>query len=102
LNWSIGRNSILCDEMGLGKTVQCCTLINHLITRENVRGPVLVVAPLSTLAFWRREIERFTELYAIIYRGTKQARRVIRSFDWLWPTDMTTSSSKPASRRSKA
>lgn len=54
LNWLIKswyekRNTILADEMGLGKTIQSIAFLYHLHTFENVKGPFLVIAPLSTL-----------------------------------------------------
>ena len=53
-----GVNGILADEMGLGKTIQCIAAIAHLITM-NVRGPFLIVVPLSTLPNWVNEFQRF-------------------------------------------
>ena len=54
-----GINGILGDEMGLGKTLQCVGLIGHLI-EMNVKGPFLVVAPLSTVTNWVTEFRRFS------------------------------------------
>lgn len=54
-----GVNGILADEMGLGKTIQVISLIAHLI-EKNVRGPFLIIGPLSTLPNWALEFERFT------------------------------------------
>ena len=54
-----GVNGILADEMGLGKTIQVIALIAHLI-EKNVRGPFLIIGPLSTLPNWALEFERFT------------------------------------------
>lgn len=51
--YSNGLNGILADEMGLGKTVQCISLLLHLVEKEGVRGPFLVVAPSSVLANWK-------------------------------------------------
>lgn len=51
-------NGILADEMGLGKTIQCIAAISHLITM-NIRGPFLIVVPLSTLPNWVNEFKRF-------------------------------------------
>eukprot|EP00166_Cyanidium_caldarium_P001481 ctg_1766.g539 len=49
-----GINGILADEMGLGKTVQCIALICHL--REmGVRGPFLIVGPLTVIPNWIAE-----------------------------------------------
>ncbi len=55
------RSVILADEMGLGKTVQSVAILEHLRTREQVRGPFLVVVPLSTLEHWKREFEDWTK-----------------------------------------
>ncbi|RQM19766.1 hypothetical protein B5M09_010463, partial [Aphanomyces astaci] len=52
-NWYNHRNSLLADEMGLGKTVQTVAYINHLVTKENLRGPYLIIAPLSTFNYAR-------------------------------------------------
>ena len=49
-------------NQGLGKTAQAIVMLEHMLKQENVRGPFLVVAPLSTLAHWQREIEDWTDL----------------------------------------
>jgi len=82
-NWAQNRNSILADEMGLGKTVQISAFIHHLSTNEVVRGPFLVVAPLSTLQHWRRESEAWAaSLNCVVYHGGAAARDVIREFEF--------------------
>ncbi len=62
---------ILGDEMGLGKTLQIIAL---LICRHNVNtGPSLVVAPVSLLENWRREIARFAPgLKVLVHHGPKR------------------------------
>ncbi len=47
--WNENRNCILADEMGLGKTVQSVVMIDYLVKEKKIRGPFLVVAPLSSL-----------------------------------------------------
>lgn len=71
-----GLNGILADEMGLGKTLQCIALLCHL--KENkVKGPFLVVAPLSTLHNWIDEIGNFApSLKTLLYHGLKQDRNM--------------------------
>jgi ATP-dependent DNA helicase len=54
-----GANGILADEMGLGKTLQTISLFCLLSEVDKNAGPFLVIAPLSTLLNWKREIERF-------------------------------------------
>ncbi len=51
------RGSILADEMGLGKTVQATGFISWLYQHKGRRGPFLVVAPLSVIPNWLRELE---------------------------------------------
>ena len=89
LNWLTSRNSILADEMGLGKTAQTVAAIDYMLTRHTrqLDGPVLVVAPLTTLEFWRREVERFSGLYACVYSGSAESRRIIRKHEWAWPDE---------------
>lgn len=58
LNWLIKAwhektNCILADEMGLGKTIQTIAFLNYLHVFENVLGPFLIIAPVSTLKQWR-------------------------------------------------
>lgn len=55
-NWYSNRNCILADEMGLGKTIQILAFLYHLNRYEKVLGPFLVLAPLTTLPQWRKEI----------------------------------------------
>ncbi|GAB6019372.1 hypothetical protein CHUAL_000960 [Chamberlinius hualienensis] len=80
LNWmkvlyENGINGILGDEMGLGKTIQCIALISYFI-ECNVRGPFLIVAPLSTLPNWITEFTRFTpSIPTILYHGPQNIRR---------------------------
>ena len=45
--------------------------------------PILVIAPLSTLGFWRREIESWTSLNVIMYHdneGGKEVRKLIEKY----------------------
>ena len=40
--------AVMFAEMGLGKTLQAVSFLNFLFTTVGLRGPFLVVAPLST------------------------------------------------------
>lgn len=74
-----GLNGILADEMGLGKTVQCIAFVAFL-REQGVLGPFLIVAPLSTLANWMSEFERFAPTIPILmYHGSQSAREEMRS-----------------------
>lgn len=81
-----GRNSILADEMGLGKTIQSAALLqmikNHSI--NDSCGPFLIVAPLSLIVNWQREIRAWTDLDAIMYYGSQDDRELIRSYEFFF------------------
>lgn len=74
-----GLNGILADEMGLGKTLQTIAFLAHLRSK-GVWGPFLIVAPLSTIANWVNEFERFTPgIPAMMYHAQdKKARATLR------------------------
>ena len=65
---------ILGDEMGLGKTLQVITL---LLERKKISSaPSLVVAPVSLLENWRREISRFAPaLEIMVHHGSHRTGR---------------------------
>ncbi|XP_065873619.1 ATP-dependent DNA helicase DDM1 isoform X2 [Euphorbia lathyris] len=76
--WQNGLNGILADQMGLGKTIQTIGFLAHLKGNQ-LDGPYLVIAPLSTLSNWVNEISRFApSLNSIIYHGDKRVRNDIR------------------------
>ncbi|GAB5366178.1 hypothetical protein AAMO2058_001122500 [Amorphochlora amoebiformis] len=81
-NWHKGRNSILADEMGLGKTVQSVALFHYLYKQQNIPGPFLVVAPLSTIAHWKREVQGWTQMHPVVYHGSSSSREIIRKHEW--------------------
>lgn len=73
-----GLNGILADEMGLGKTIQVIGLLAHL-KALGVRGPHLIVAPLSTLVNWATEFRKWApSMPVFVYHGNKVARREMR------------------------
>ena len=80
LNWMIklydsGVSGILADEMGLGKTLQSISLLAYLNQVRHVRGPHLVLTPLSTLGNWHREFTRWApQLRVLRFHGTKEER----------------------------
>ena len=49
---------------------------------EGVEGPFLIVAPLSTLPHWEREVASWTDMYSVVFHGSEDSRRVILAFDW--------------------
>ena len=75
--WLKRSNSILADEMGLGKTVQSVVFLKEIYTRYNVKGPFLIIAPLSTVPNWEREVKAWTDMNVIVYHGRDVARNLI-------------------------
>ncbi|KRX21327.1 Lymphoid-specific helicase [Trichinella nelsoni] len=72
-------NSILADEMGLGKTVQCIAFLCHMIS-VGVKGPFLVIAPLSTIRNWMNEFKKFApEIPVLLYYGKRFERKKLRA-----------------------
>src|SRR4051812_21465914 len=53
-------------------------------TVEGIRGPFLVVAPLSTLGHWSREIEEWTDMNHIVFQGNKQNREICKQFEFYY------------------
>jgi SNF2 family DNA or RNA helicase len=81
------RSSILADEMGLGKTLQTAATADLLANALHRGGPVLIVAPLSTLTHWHREFLRWTDLNAIVYHGSAEDRQLIREHEFVYQCD---------------
>ncbi|MBN1410497.1 MAG: DEAD/DEAH box helicase family protein [Spirochaetales bacterium] len=78
-NWLLflnehGINGLLADDMGLGKTVQTLACLQSLKESGSL-GVVLIVVPVTTLANWESEIERFTPgLKVIRHSGTARVK----------------------------
>ena len=79
--WYEGRNAILADEMGLGKTLQSCVFMDYLAVTQKMKGPFLVVAPLSTIPHWERELAEWTQLSAIAFYGIKERRKLQKQYE---------------------
>lgn len=76
--WMNGLCGILADEMGLGKTVQTISLI-AFFKENNIPGPFLIAAPLSTISNWVDEFQRWTpSIKTILYHGSKPERTELR------------------------
>ncbi|KAF8976792.1 Chromodomain-helicase-DNA-binding protein 9 [Entomortierella lignicola] len=82
LNWLLDcwfneQACIMADEMGLGKTVQSVTFLNETHTTYRIRGPFLVIAPLSTIPHWHREFEAWTDMNVIVFHGNQPSRNLL-------------------------
>ncbi|KAL0862235.1 hypothetical protein Bca101_041353 [Brassica carinata] len=65
--------------MGLGKTLQAISFLSYLKFHQGLRGPFLVLCPLSVTDGWVSEINRFTpKLEVLRYVGDKDRRRDLR------------------------
>lgn len=76
--WINGLCGILADEMGLGKTIQTISLI-AFFKENNISGPFLIAAPLSTVSNWVDEFQRWTpSIKTVLYHGSKPERAELR------------------------
>lgn len=87
-NYYNQQNCILADEMGLGKTVQSVAFLQE-ISKYGIKGPFLVIVPLSTLGNWAREFEAWTDLNAIVYHGTQTSRNMIQEYELYYRDSQT-------------
>jgi SNF2 family DNA or RNA helicase len=62
--------------------VQSIAVIDYLFRVQKIRGPYLIVVPLSTLSHWQREFERWTNMNALLYHGNADSREVIYTHEW--------------------
>uniref|UniRef100_A0A672QRR1 Chromodomain helicase DNA binding protein 1-like n=1 Tax=Sinocyclocheilus grahami TaxID=75366 RepID=A0A672QRR1_SINGR len=74
------QGCILGDEMGLGKTCQTISLLAYARGYLKMKGPFLVLCPLSVLENWRQEVENgkgccfCPSLSVVCYTGDKERR----------------------------
>ncbi len=61
-----------------GKTIQGSVFLSFLSKFQNVKGPFLIVAPLSTLPNWMRELALWTDFDVVCYYGSQEDREIIR------------------------
>mmetsp|Transcript_41662 Transcript_41662/g.99912 ORF Transcript_41662/g.99912 Transcript_41662/m.99912 type:complete len:1104 (+) Transcript_41662:269-3580(+) len=69
--------AIIGDEMGLGKTLQTITFLSYLKEHDKIKGPSLVICPLSVLSSWTNEIERWSNLkcFRLHASGAEEQKR---------------------------
>ncbi|KYO27317.1 hypothetical protein Y1Q_0021242 [Alligator mississippiensis] len=79
-NWYNRRNCILADEMGLGKTIQSITFLYEILL-TGIRGPFLIIAPLSTITNWEREFRTWTDINVVVYHGSMVSRQMIQQYE---------------------
>ncbi|KAK2964236.1 putative Chromodomain-helicase-DNA-binding protein [Blattamonas nauphoetae] len=64
-------------------TAQSVALIHYLRRVIDVTGPFLIIAPLSTIPHWQRELEDWTDINGVVYHGSADSRNLIRQFEWI-------------------
>lgn len=76
--------------MGLGKTIMTLSLFEHLNRIYKLKGPYLILAPLTTLEHWKRIADEWTTLNSVLYYdpGSAEGRSEIRFWEWFY-TDVT-------------
>ncbi|XP_024535858.1 chromodomain-helicase-DNA-binding protein 8 [Selaginella moellendorffii] len=84
-NFHLKVNCILADEMGLGKTIQSVAMLENLRYKKRIQGPFLIVAPVSTLGHWQREIESLTDMNCVVYMGSQEDRAIIQQYEFWSP-----------------
>ncbi|XP_071343158.1 chromodomain-helicase-DNA-binding protein 1-like isoform X2 [Trachinotus anak] len=73
------QGCILGDEMGLGKTCQTISLLVYTSGALGMKGPFLVLSPLSVMENWKKELECFApSLTVLCYKGDKERRAEIQ------------------------
>ncbi|XP_071490043.1 uncharacterized protein [Diadema antillarum] len=85
-SWANSQSCILADEMGLGKTIQTIGFLKE-VEKHGIRGPFLVLAPLSTIANWQREVESWTDMNSVVYHGGSQSRHMIAEYEMFFKDD---------------
>ena len=85
-SWYHGNNCLLADEMGLGKTIQSLAFLDGMF-QYGIRGPFLVIAPLSTIPNWQREFELWSEMNVIVYHGSQTSRNMLAEYEMYYKDD---------------
>lgn len=57
--------------MGLGKTIMTIAFLDHMVRIWKIRGPFLIIAPLSTLDHWKKVAEEWTFMNIVVYHDAK-------------------------------
>ena len=63
-----------------GKTVQSLAFLDGMFN-YGIRGPFLVIAPLSTIPNWQREFELWSNMNVIVYHGSQTSRNMLAEYE---------------------
>lgn len=69
-------------------------MLETLRLKHGIPGPFLVVAPVSTLGHWQREVESLTDMNCVVYSGNYEDREIIRSHEFKYDDDSKSSDVK--------
>ena len=70
----------------MGKTAQCISVMEHVRTTQlRAPRPFLVIAPLTTLGHWKREIEKWTDMNVVLMDGNAKDREIVESTEFWFP-----------------
>lgn len=61
---------------------QSVAMLENLRSMRKRDGPFLVVAPVSTLGHWLRELRSLTDMNCIVYGGNPEDRQIIREHEF--------------------
>lgn len=66
------------------------SFFDHITKFYKLRGPFLILAPLTTLEHWKRIADEWTNLNSVLYYdpGSAEGRNEIRQWEWHY-TDIT-------------
>ncbi|KAH0785309.1 SNF2 family N-terminal domain containing protein [Histomonas meleagridis] len=64
--------------MGLGKTIQALAFLKLLEQKYSIRGPFMIISPLSVIPNWVQEINEWTDFRTLAYFGNEGSREVLR------------------------
>lgn len=62
--------------------LQSVAMLETLRWKRKIRGPFLVIAPVSTLGHWQREVESLTDMNCVVYTGNQEDREIIRQHEF--------------------
>lgn len=87
------KGCLLADDMGLGKTIQTLCFIDwHKRHHNPEKKPYLIVAPVSLLDNWAKEIKKFIKpdymSYTIVHGGSVGKKRSEHDINWLKSQDV--------------
>lgn len=74
--------------------MQSVAMLETLRLKHSIDGPYLVIAPVSTLGHWQREIESLTDMNCVVYTGTQDDRAIIREYEFKYEGDRKSSRMK--------